>query len=73
MVASEYNADSYAQPDGSVYVYERHTDATGFVHVRMYLAPPSWGPTEYAAHLSNESVRIDEQLAQRETDALMGS
>ena len=72
MQSSTYTTDAHTQPDGSRYVYERHTDVTGRVHTVLYRAPAAWGDAEINAILSRRAGEIDAQLAEAEALALMG-
>jgi hypothetical protein len=52
-----------AQKDGRSYVIEQHTDSTGKVHMRHYLAPVG---TDYVAVRTARAVQIAAELAESE-------
>ncbi len=54
--------------DGRRYVTELHTDITGTVHRREYLAPIG---ADYNAIMLARAAQIDAQLAEAEADALV--
>ena len=72
MQSSTYTTDAHTQQDGSRYVYERHTDATGRVHqLSPWRAPAGWGDAEITAVITARAVQIDAQLAEAEAAALL--
>ena len=73
MQSSTFTTDAHTQPDGSRYVYERHTDVTGRVwQPHPWRAPAGWGDAEITAVITARAAQIDAQLAEAEALALMG-
>lgn len=67
-VVSSTHTVGHEQVDGRSYVTERHTDSTGAVHVREYLAEPG---ADYAAIRDARAAVISEALADNETSQVL--
>lgn len=59
----------HAQADGRRYVTERHTDDSGGVHEREYLAPVG---ADHAAIAGGYAVQLAEALAVGEFEEIIG-
>jgi hypothetical protein len=61
-IVNSTHAVGHLQVDGRRYVVERHTDSTGAVHVREYLA----GDVDYTAIRDARAVALSAELAENE-------
>ena len=73
IVSSSYAIDAHQQQDGGRYVRETHTDNTGKVYDGIiYRLPAGAGTTEADAFLAQHAASLDVQLAEAESEALIG-
>lgn len=70
IVSSTARIDAHAQPNGSRYVVEMHTDdVRGVLSVGPYLAAPGF---DVDARMASRAQEIAQSLADAEADALLG-
>lgn len=71
IVSSDYVADAQAQPDGSVYVTELHTDSTGKIHrIGPYRVPQGF---DMQGRLANQAAYLQTLLAEDELMRLVSN
>lgn len=67
-IVSSVHSVGHEQVDGRRYVVEQHTDSTGAVHVREYLA----GTVDYTAIRNARAALLEAELAENEVDQVTG-